>query len=106
MAQHHSARCRSELIRSAEPGSAPPATASNASADKNRRSPSLWRRSLRVEPSDHWTTLMRVYRLTGDEKYAREVVSQLLDWTADFPVPELDSGNQTQTWRTIECGLA
>ncbi len=52
-----------------------------------------------------WTTLMRVYRLIGDEKYAREVVSQLLDWTADCPVPELDSGNQTQTWRTIECGL-
>ncbi|MBI2298510.1 MAG: hypothetical protein HYU66_06075 [Armatimonadetes bacterium] len=52
-----------------------------------------------------WTTLMRAYSVTADEQHAREVVAQLLDWTADCPVPPNESGNQSSTWRTIEAGL-
>jgi len=52
-----------------------------------------------------WVVLMRAYEVTADEQYAREVIEQMLDWTADCPVPEGDSGNQSQTWRTIEAGI-
>jgi hypothetical protein len=48
---------------------------------------------------------MRTYWVTADERYPREVLNQLLDWTADCPVPLTNSGNQSQTWRTIEGGI-
>jgi len=52
-----------------------------------------------------WIVLMRAYWVTADERYPREVVNQLLDWTGDCPVPLLNSGDQSQTWRTIEGGI-
>jgi hypothetical protein len=52
-----------------------------------------------------WIVLMRAYWVTADERYPREVINQLLDWTGDCPVPLTNSGNQSQTWRTIEGGI-
>lgn len=52
-----------------------------------------------------WVTLGRAYRATGDEKYAREFVFQMLDWTKKCPVPKRVSGNASCTWRTIEAGI-
>jgi hypothetical protein len=36
-----------------------------------------------------WIVLVRAYWVTADERYPREVISQLLDWTADCPFPSL-----------------
>ena len=52
-----------------------------------------------------WTVLADAYRRTGDEKYAREFVFQLMDWLAKCPVPTTVSGNGSYTWRTIEAGI-
>lgn len=52
-----------------------------------------------------WVTLGRAYWATGDEKYAREFVYQMTDWVAKNPIPATTSGNQTNTWRTIEQGI-
>ncbi len=52
-----------------------------------------------------WVILANAYRATGDEKYAREFVFQLMDWLRKCPVPVNCSGNQSYTWRTIEAGI-
>ena len=52
-----------------------------------------------------WVTLGNAYRRTGDEKYAREFVFQLMDWLAKCPVPTTVNGNSSHTWRTIEAGI-
>lgn len=52
-----------------------------------------------------WVNLDRAYRRTGDEKYAREFVSQLMDWLHKCPVPTDGDGNWSHTWRTIEAGI-
>lgn len=51
-----------------------------------------------------WVALARAYWATGEEKYAKEFVFQLNDWVRKCPVPD-DSGNQGETWRTIEQGI-
>jgi len=53
----------------------------------------------------HWRTLAEAWWETGDEKYAREFSSQLVDWVRKNPVPLVSSGNGSYTWRTIECGI-
>ena len=52
-----------------------------------------------------WVRLADAYRLTGDEKYAREFVFQLTDWLRKCPAPTDCSGNASYTWRTIEAGI-
>jgi len=52
-----------------------------------------------------WNTLGHAYWQTLDEKYAKEWVSQLIDWVKDNPVPLDASPGETLTWRTIEAGI-
>ena len=52
-----------------------------------------------------WVILDRAYRYTGNEKYAREFVFQLMDWLRKCPVPTDWDGNWSHTWRTIEAGI-
>jgi len=52
-----------------------------------------------------WVTLGRAYWATGEEKYAKEFVFQMLDWVKKCPVPRHASGNSSETWRTIEAGI-
>lgn len=52
-----------------------------------------------------WNNLGRAYWLTLDEKYAKEWVSQMIDWVMDNPVPLDASPGETLTWRTIEAGI-
>lgn len=49
-----------------------------------------------------WICLGQAYALTGNEKYAKTFVNQLLSWIKQNPL-----NNQTRgtTWRTIEAGL-
>lgn len=53
-----------------------------------------------------WNDLGRAYWDTGDEKYAKEFVYELLDWIGDCPVPvgRVNNGAGSR-WRTIECGI-
>ncbi|MFC1714248.1 heparinase II/III family protein [Candidatus Poribacteria bacterium] len=52
-----------------------------------------------------WVTLGRAYWSTGDEKYAKEFVYQMTHWVENCPVPTMNSGNSSATWRTIEAGI-
>ncbi|MBD3183763.1 hypothetical protein GF312_15845 [Candidatus Poribacteria bacterium] len=52
-----------------------------------------------------WVTLGRTYWKTGDEKYAKEFVYQMTHWVENCPVPTMNSGNSSATWRTIEAGI-
>jgi len=52
-----------------------------------------------------WKTLGLAYWATGEEKYAAEFVYQMTDWVRACPVPLEDSGNRSETWRTIEAGI-
>jgi hypothetical protein len=53
-----------------------------------------------------WYDLGRAYWDTGDEKYGREFVYQLLDWVHDCPAPagRVNNGAGSR-WRTIDCGI-
>lgn len=48
-----------------------------------------------------WGAMARVYRQTGDEKYAREWCSQLVDWTRKNP----NDADHKHAWRSIEAGI-
>ncbi|MEA3401847.1 MAG: heparinase II/III family protein [Armatimonadota bacterium] len=52
-----------------------------------------------------WRTLGQAWWATGDDRYAKEFVSQMLDWIHDEPAPVLGSPNTAPTWRTIEQGI-
>ncbi|MCD6360288.1 MAG: heparinase II/III family protein [Armatimonadetes bacterium] len=52
-----------------------------------------------------WRDLGRAYWATGDEKYAQEFVTQMMDWIHDQPPPVLGSPNTAPCWRTIEQGI-
>ncbi|NOZ20560.1 MAG: hypothetical protein GXP25_05660 [Planctomycetes bacterium] len=52
-----------------------------------------------------WRRLGSAYWATGDEKYAKEWMAQLMDWVKDEPVPYDASCGRPSTWRTIECGI-
>lgn len=49
--------------------------------------------------------LGRVYRDTGDEKYAIAFANLVRSWIESCECPEDLSGYSTKTWRTIEAGL-
>ena len=49
--------------------------------------------------------LGKIYRATGDEKYARAYADLLRSWIESAECPEDISGYQTITWRTIEAGI-
>ncbi len=53
----------------------------------------------------NWVTLGRAYWATGDEKYAEEFITQMLDWISDQPPPDLGNPNTSPCWRTIEQGI-
>ncbi len=53
----------------------------------------------------HWRTLAEAYWEGGDERFAKELCDQWVDWVAKNPVPLFTSGNSSYTWRTIECGI-
>jgi heparan-sulfate lyase len=48
-----------------------------------------------------WGAMARVYRQTGDEKYAKEWAFQLVDWTRKNPNDE----KHKHAWRSIEAGI-
>lgn len=53
-----------------------------------------------------WVDLSNAYRATGDEKYAREFVTELRSWVRDCPVPMAKPANGAfSKWRTIEAGI-
>ncbi len=67
-----------------------------------------------------WTSLGRVYRTTGEEKYAREYVAELRDWVKKNPYKpfginqngtvssgalDVDSPNECFAWRPLEIGI-
>lgn len=53
----------------------------------------------------HWRTLANAYWESGDERFAKELCDQWVDWVQKNPVPLFTSGNSSYTWRTIECGI-
>lgn len=48
-----------------------------------------------------WDAMARVYRQTGDEKYAEEWCYQLVDWTKKNPIDR----EHNYAWRSIEAGI-
>lgn len=48
-----------------------------------------------------WGAMARVYRQTGDEKYAKEWAYQLVDWTRKNP----NDADHKHAWRSIEAGI-
>ncbi len=50
----------------------------------------------------YWICLGQAYGLTGEEKYAKELADQLLDWVKRVPWTE---ENESLAWRTLEAGL-
>ncbi len=53
----------------------------------------------------HWRTLAEAYWEGGDDRFAKELCDQWVDWVEKNPVPLFTSGNSSYTWRTIECGI-
>jgi len=51
-----------------------------------------------------WPLWGAAYQRTGDEKYARAFVAQLLDWIDKHPLPKRKSEHLTP-WRLMEAGL-
>jgi hypothetical protein len=56
----------------------------------------------------HFRTLSEAYWLTGEERFAREIADEILDWTASNPAVVL-SGNQMrngcEAWQTLTTGI-
>jgi len=51
-----------------------------------------------------WALWAAAYGLTGDEKYARAFVAQLIDWISSNGMPAHKSEHHAP-WRLMECGL-
>ena len=53
-----------------------------------------------------WYMMSRVYRRTGDERYASAVARQFRSWIDQAQTPDLPCfASDTLCWRTIECGI-
>ena len=52
-----------------------------------------------------WLALARAYRVTKDEKYAREFVAQMTAWVKACPMPTDAANGPRSAWRTIETGI-
>lgn len=67
----------------------------------------LWNESLNRH--FHFRTLSEAYWLTGEDRYAKEVADQIVDWTASNPPVVLSSGNHmpngSEAWQTLTTGI-
>lgn len=67
----------------------------------------LWNESLNRH--FHFRTLADAYWQTGQDKYAKEIADQILDWTASNPRVMLSSGNGMsngcEAWQTLTTGI-
>jgi len=54
---------------------------------------------------EQWNVLSQAYWGTGDEKYARRFVEELIDWIKTRPVVTDGKHNSSASWRTIEAGI-
>lgn len=54
---------------------------------------------------NEWKILARVYRKTGDEKYAKACADLFESWVQQAVCPDDTEGFRTLCWRTIECGI-
>ncbi|MDC7288422.1 heparinase II/III family protein [Blautia schinkii] len=52
-----------------------------------------------------WKMLAHEYRRTGDERFARRTAEMFESWYHRAIYPEDVSGEDTECWRTIECGI-
>jgi hypothetical protein len=79
----------------------------NATTETSRDSEWTWS----LVRHNFWVPLARAYEMTGDEKYAREFVSQLEGFVAAWPVepfmekPVANMGFPGDAWRSIEAGI-
>jgi hypothetical protein len=55
-------------------------------------------------PHPFWVTLGDAYWQSGDERYARGFVEQMMHWVRTQPVPTEGFTNREAAWRTIETG--
>jgi hypothetical protein len=65
----------------------------------------LWNESLNRH--FHFRALADAYWQTGDDKWAKEIAGQILDWTASNPALLLSSGNSSdcKAWQTLTTGI-
>ncbi|MCX6910947.1 MAG: heparinase II/III family protein [Verrucomicrobia bacterium] len=67
----------------------------------------LWNES--INRHFHFRTLADAYWETGQDKYAKEIADEILDWTASNPAPLLASGNGMpngcKAWQTLTTGI-
>lgn len=60
----------------------------------------LWR----LHRHQWWPVLALAYRLTGDDRYARAFVNQMLSWVEGNPMPK-QKDEKSFAWRLMECGM-
>jgi hypothetical protein len=57
----------------------------------------------------HFRTLAKAYWESGDERFAREIAAEILDWIASNPAVMLSSGNRMangcEAWQTLTTGI-
>jgi hypothetical protein len=67
----------------------------------------LWNESLNRH--FHFRALADAYWETGQDKYAKEIADQILDWAASNPAPLLSNGNSLpngcKAWQTLTTGI-
>ncbi len=67
----------------------------------------LWNES--INRHFHFRTLADAYWETGQDKYAKEIADEILDWTASNPAPMLSNGNRMpngcEAWQTLTTGI-
>ena len=67
----------------------------------------LWNES--INRHFHFRTLADAYWETGQDKYAKEIADEILDWTASNPAPLFVSGNGMpngcEAWQTLTTGI-
>lgn len=65
----------------------------------------LWNESLNRH--FHFRTLADAYWETGQDKYAREIADEILDWTASNPAPQFARGghDECKAWQTLTTGI-
>lgn len=52
-----------------------------------------------------WGDLGRAYKVTGDERYPKAFVHEMLSWIAQSTVPDYAANSPLSDWRTIEAGI-
>lgn len=59
----------------------------------------------RIHRHFHWTTISSAYWQTGTEKYAEEIVQQLLDWAKDNPMEAWQPERGRFAWSTLNATI-